>query len=120
MRFLRQRFGADRGKGRLGRQFRFLCNGLRTFCRTRSNYNGEPKAPELGEDDRAKFQTRGRGARATRSRSGRERSSAATRLARLRIHKYEALLHQRLLIIQGHAMQVDERLRINKHPHIAI
>src|SRR5580704_3538067 len=51
--------------------------------------------------------------------SGGERSPAAARLRCLGIHEYEALLHQRFLIIQGHAVQVDERLRVDKDPHVA-
>src|SRR5215469_10536203 len=63
---------------------------------------------------------RGRGRpRHTQSASGGERSSAAAGLRRLRVYKYESLLHQRFLIIQGHTVQVDERLRINKDPHVA-
>src|SRR5579864_1880562 len=63
---------------------------------------------------------RGRVARAhtINTASGGERSAAAARLRRLRIHEYEALLHQRFLIIQDHAVQVDERLGIDKDSHI--
>src|SRR5580704_3898013 len=52
------------------------------------------------------------------SASGRERSSATTRLRGLRIHEDEALLHERLLIIEDHAVQVDERLRIDKNADV--
>ena len=31
----------------------------------------------------------------------------------------EALLHQRFLIVQGHAVQIDERLRVHEHAHVA-
>ena len=51
--------------------------------------------------------------------SGRERSPAATRLGGLGIHKDEALLHQRFLIVQDHTVQVDERLRVHKDTHVA-
>src|SRR5260370_35602341 len=57
-------------------------------------------------------------AHATRA-SGGERSPTAARLRCLGIHEYEALLHQRFLIVQGHAVQVDERLRVDEDPHIA-
>ena len=38
---------------------------------------------------------------------------------RIRVHEHEALLHERLLVIQGHAVQVDERFRIDEDSHIA-
>src|ERR1700739_1506380 len=50
--------------------------------------------------------------------SGRERSSAAARLGRLRIHKNKALLHQGFLIIQDHPMEINERLRIHEYAHV--
>ncbi len=58
------------------------------------------------------------GVRATQARSGRERSPAATRLGGLGIHEDKALLHQRFLIVQDHAIQLDERLRVHEHAHI--
>src|SRR5579863_1188277 len=51
--------------------------------------------------------------------SGGERSSAAAGLRRLRVYEYESLLHQRFLVIQDHAVQVDERFRIDKDADIA-
>src|SRR5512141_1384307 len=50
--------------------------------------------------------------------SGGERSSAAAGLRCLRVYENKSLLHQRFLIIQNHAMQVDERLRIDKHANV--
>src|SRR5580704_6281258 len=51
--------------------------------------------------------------------SGGERSPAAARLRCLGIHEYEAQLHQRFLVVQGHAVQVNEGFRIHKDPYIA-
>src|SRR5579871_7003969 len=51
--------------------------------------------------------------------SGGEGRSTAARFRGLGIHEYESLLHQRFLVIQRHAMQVDERLRVDEDAHIA-
>src|SRR5581483_2858122 len=51
--------------------------------------------------------------------SSRERTPTAAGLRRIRIHEDEALLHQRLLVVERHAVQVDEGLRINKYAHVA-
>src|SRR5580700_5500710 len=52
--------------------------------------------------------------------SRRERSAAAARLRGLGIHEDESLLHQRFLVIEDHAVQIDERLRIDKNAHIPV
>src|SRR5256885_11024122 len=49
--------------------------------------------------------------------SGRERRPATARLRSLWIYKDESLLHQSFLIVQGHAVQINEGLRVDKHPH---
>src|SRR5262249_31921313 len=59
----------------------------------------------------------GKSARATRA-SRRKRRTAAARLSSLRIHEYETLLHQGFLIVERHAMQINERLRIHKHSNV--
>src|SRR5215831_4720370 len=85
---------------------------------TASRSSLEPASPgrlELGGDDRAKG---GPGRPVTRS-SGRKRGSATAGLRRLRVHENEALLHQRLLVVEGHAVQINERLGIDKHPYVA-
>src|ERR1700729_3355290 len=51
--------------------------------------------------------------------SGGERSPAAARLRCLGIHEYEALLHQRFLVVEGHTIQVDERLWVHKDSNVA-
>src|SRR2546427_2002614 len=65
---------------------------------------------------RSEERPRGRGARATPS--ARERRAATAGLRGIRVYEHEALLHECLLVIQGHAVQVDERFRIDKYPHI--
>src|SRR4051794_37213595 len=49
----------------------------------------------------------------------RERCAATAGLLCVRIDEHEALLHQRFLIIQRQASEVDERLRIHKDANIA-
>src|ERR1700752_1447372 len=73
-------------------------------------------ADVLGEDSRA-VNIRGHGG-PRRLQSGRERSSTTTRLRGLGIHEDESLLHQRFLIIQDHAVQINERLRVDEHAHV--
>src|SRR5947209_13481179 len=46
-----------------------------------------------------------------------ERRTTTARLRRVRIDEVETLLHQALLIIEHHPMQVDERLRIHEHAY---
>src|SRR5215472_3036266 len=48
-----------------------------------------------------------------------ERTATTARLRRIRIHEDEALLQQGLLVVQDHAVQVNERLRIHEHAHIS-
>src|SRR5207237_6977385 len=43
-----------------------------------------------------------------------EGAAAAAALRRIGIDEVEALTHQRLFIIQDHAVQVDEALRVNE------
>src|SRR5581483_6502154 len=79
---------------------------------------------ELAEDAEIQGITPGYSRRAQRPRrwissglSG-ERRSAPTRLRGLRIHKDKSLLHQRLLIVERHAVQVDERLRVDEYADV--
>src|SRR5271157_494429 len=48
----------------------------------------------------------------------RERSAAATRLLRVRVLEHEALVHQGLFVIQDHAVQINERLRIDEDANV--
>src|SRR5882672_939338 len=50
----------------------------------------------------------------------RERSPASARLLRVRIYEHELLLHQGFVVIQYHAVQVDERLRVDEDADVAI
>src|ERR1700687_2814651 len=50
----------------------------------------------------------------------RERSPATARLLRVRIHEHKLLLHQGVVIVQHHAVQVDERLRVDKDADVAV
>src|SRR5271157_1972319 len=52
--------------------------------------------------------------------SRRERSAAAATLRGLGIHEDESLLHQCFLVVQDHAVQVDERLGIDENAYIAV
>src|SRR5215470_1150887 len=48
----------------------------------------------------------------------RKRAAASAGLRRVRVYEYETLLHQRLLVVQDHAVQVDEGFRVDKHTHV--
>src|SRR6185312_15821022 len=48
-----------------------------------------------------------------------ERRPATAGLIRIRVHEHEPLLDERLLVIECHPVQVDERLRIDEHTHPA-
>src|SRR2546423_2711431 len=43
-----------------------------------------------------------------------EGGAAAAGLRRIRIHEVEALLHQRLFVVEDHAVQINEALGINE------
>jgi len=77
----------------------------------------EAVAPRTVADENSHPERSRRSARATRS-SG-ERSAQPHDFGGLGIHKNESLLHQRFLVIENHAVQIDKRLRIDEHPHIA-
>src|SRR5438876_4598367 len=49
----------------------------------------------------------------------RERCAAAAGLLRIRVHENESLLHQGLVVVQRHSVQIDKRFRIYKDPNIA-
>src|SRR5207253_11028829 len=53
------------------------------------------------------------------TRSGSKRAPASAGLGRVRIDKDETPLHQALLVVQGHAAQVNERFGVNEHAHTA-
>src|ERR1700677_370251 len=48
----------------------------------------------------------------------RERTAAAARLRRVRVHEDESLLYQRLVVIERQSVQINERLWVDKNPHI--
>src|SRR5208283_4606612 len=48
----------------------------------------------------------------------RKRSAAATRFLRVRVLEHEPLVHQGLLVIQNHAVQINERLRIDEDANV--
>ena len=107
--FLRQGLGADRGKSGLGH-----CCSLKTQ-RTQLALRNAEKSSRSG---RPRGRVAGAHTGIITQASGGERRAAAARFGCLGIHEYEALLHQRLLIIQGHAVQIDERLGVDENPHI--
>src|SRR5438067_7579949 len=45
-----------------------------------------------------------------------EAGAASAALGRVRINEVEALPHQRLLVVEDHAVQIDEALRIHEDP----
>src|SRR5947208_4340379 len=49
----------------------------------------------------------------------RERCAAAAGLLRIGVHENESLLHQGLVVVQRHSVQIDKRFRIYKDPNIA-
>src|SRR5260370_39188993 len=49
----------------------------------------------------------------------RERTSAAAGLGRVRIHEHESLLDKGFVVVESHPVQIDERLRVHKNPHIS-
>src|SRR3954471_4158243 len=49
----------------------------------------------------------------------RERGSATAGLLCVRVDEHEALLHERFLIIERQAGEIDERLRVNEDADIA-
>src|SRR5271155_1990505 len=81
----------------------------------------KPRAPMCWARSVAPETLAGVGARPTLATFSRgERSPAAATLRGLGIHEDESLLHQRFLVVEDHAVQVDKRLGIDKNAHIAI
>src|SRR5215471_4258325 len=85
----------------------FICRPYRgSVCRTSS-----ATAARASRSGRSRYRLGVRGLL-------RERASAAARLLGVRVLEHEALMHQALLVVENHSMQLDERFRIDEYSHV--